>query len=146
MRKYSKLIEHFHYLIDARFPDEKFWKKDGSSIGAEPVGVPKGTTGMTHDELGAHDADDEIEDDYQLGGPQITIQLDWGGLDDPKHRKDAEYFAKIGFVDFKIVGQTPAGHSDVKISGQRDRVKQFIERFGFDEDSAPEAFAVSSRR
>lgn len=38
---------------EARFPDEKFWKKDGTPIYAAAKGPPPGTVGKTHADLGA---------------------------------------------------------------------------------------------
>lgn len=44
------------FMPEARFPDEKFWDKDGEPIQAKPKGPPAGTTGKTHADIGA-DAD-----------------------------------------------------------------------------------------
>jgi hypothetical protein len=49
------------FLADARFPDEKFWNKDGSPIHPEPKGPPRGTRGMTHGDVGAKDQDDQLD-------------------------------------------------------------------------------------
>lgn len=45
------------FMPEARFPDEKFWDKDGSAIRPAPKGPPKGTTGKTHFDLGVPGAD-----------------------------------------------------------------------------------------
>lgn len=57
MKSIQVLFEMF--MPEARFPDEKFWNKDGSPIHPEPKGPPKGTVGRTHADVGAKDADDE---------------------------------------------------------------------------------------
>jgi hypothetical protein len=41
------------FLPEARFPDEKFWNKDGSAIHPKPKGPPVGSQGKTHADLGA---------------------------------------------------------------------------------------------
>jgi hypothetical protein len=41
------------FMPEARFPDEKFWNKDGSSIYPKPKGIPKGTVGTTGKDLKA---------------------------------------------------------------------------------------------
>lgn len=50
---------------EARFPDEKFWTKDGEPIEAPPKGPPRGAIGQTHADFGAQDADDPDEMDYR---------------------------------------------------------------------------------
>lgn len=44
MRSVKRL---FRFLREARFPDEKFWNKDGAPIHAELKGQPRGTVGTT---------------------------------------------------------------------------------------------------
>ncbi len=41
------------FLPEARFPDEKFWNRDGTPIYPDPKGPPPGTSGKTHADLGA---------------------------------------------------------------------------------------------
>lgn len=50
MKSLQVLFEMF--MPEARFPDEKFWQKDGSPIHPEPKGPPRGTVGSTHFDLG----------------------------------------------------------------------------------------------
>jgi hypothetical protein len=48
-----RLLELF--LPEARFPDEKFWTKDGTPIYPEPKGIPRNTQGLTMKDLGVED-------------------------------------------------------------------------------------------
>jgi len=65
-------MKHRRYLFEmfmpeARFPDEKFWQKDGTPIYPEPKGPPRGTVGKTHADLGADKdhQDQDPADDYR---------------------------------------------------------------------------------
>jgi len=40
-------------MPEARFPDEKFWSKDGDPIQAAPKGAPQGTKGSTFKDYGS---------------------------------------------------------------------------------------------
>ena|SRR5690606_5543978 len=55
MKSLQVLVEMF--MPEARFPDEKFWDKNGDPIHPEPKGPPKGTVGRTHADIGAGPTD-----------------------------------------------------------------------------------------
>jgi hypothetical protein len=51
-RHLRRLFEIF--MPEARFPDEKFWTKDGDAIQAAPKGAPAGAVGTTHKDYGSY--------------------------------------------------------------------------------------------
>lgn len=51
------------FLPEARFPDEKFWTKDGDPIHPPRKGMPANARGTTHQDYGAQDRDDDGDDE-----------------------------------------------------------------------------------
>lgn len=86
------VAEELQRCFEARFPDEKFWTKDGDAIHSPPKGVPKGASGQTMRSLGARDipgstAEIEIPDDADWNNA-ILAALEYHGVGGEFHQDD----------------------------------------------------------
>lgn len=75
---------------EARFPDEKFWDREGNPIHPEPKGPPPGTVGKTHKDIGSTDRDDP-----RASSEEGTIGGRFSSNADPRGDEDHGPFKSI---------------------------------------------------
>lgn len=81
MKSLKVLFEMF--MPEARFPDEKFWDKDGNAIHPDPKGPPKGTVGKTQ-------ADFAPTGSGQTKRQGVGKKIVYFGYDPAEHGKEPE--------------------------------------------------------
>lgn len=114
MKKSIKtLIEMF--LSDARFPDEKFWTKDGQAIHPKAKGTPPGATGLSSKDFGSRDDNDKHTATIEVipGNRYYELQISSPGVK-PISLLDIELEEYIAKYDIKTIVQnldkTPNGY------------------------------------
>ena len=109
---------HLMKFFEARFPDEKFWNKDGEPIHPPAKGTPPGATGLSSKDLG-------VSDDAAGNRKVYAASMDTSSFDD----KDVLDMAKkLGLKKFRVFD----GMIDVE--GSIDSIKKLMRQLGHNPD------------